>query len=455
MAGEFSKPTYVRVGNTPVAVVSADFNQDGKADLAVANRDDNTISILLGNGDGTFQPAVNYGGATPDSLALGDFNNDGKVDLVVAGYGVVNLLMGNGDGSFHPIDPGITGERPVAADFNGDEKLDLAVIQDGYVLCGSYYEKAFVVYPGNGDGSFQSSVFTYCGRVFGYVPRDFNHDGKLDLVSLFDYLGDYANFGEYAGDGDGVFQNPIVLKLSSGPALSLAATDLNGDGNLDVIGATSVGTIAVALGQGDGTFSPSIEYSTGYQSTAGGLVAQDVNLDGSPDVVATGYNGVAVLLNKGDGTFAAGSDYVVYAVANSGGVAVSDFNGDGKPDIAIVGGTVKSAVAILLNLGSHPAVGLSAKSLQFGDQQVGTTSPPQKVTLTDTGTLRLDISSITVLGDFLEKNTCGNSVAIGASCTVAIQFRPRAEGLRKGKVSITDNAKPPAQVIQLTGLGVQ
>jgi hypothetical protein len=77
------------------------------------------------------------------------------------------------------------------------------------------------------------------------------------------------------------------------------------------------------------------------------------------------------------------------------------------------------------------------------------------VTLTNTGTLRLDISSITVSGDFLEKNTCSNSVPIGASCAITVQFRPRGDGLRKGKVTVTDNSQPPVQVIQLTGTGVQ
>jgi hypothetical protein len=126
--GTFQKPQDFPVGYVPIDVVVGDFNRDGKPDLAVANAADNTVSVLLGNGDGTFQPARNYTvGSDPTALAVGDFNGDGKPDLVVNGTSGLNVLLGNGDGSFQATEfPGGVSSGGVG-DFNGDGKLDLVM----------------------------------------------------------------------------------------------------------------------------------------------------------------------------------------------------------------------------------------------------------------------------------------------------------------------------------------
>src|SRR6266478_8010713 len=138
----FGPPVNYPAGRSPWAVASVDLNNDGKLDLVVTNdiggNFRSTVSVLLGNGDGTFQPALTYKvGPSPTSVAIGDFNHDGKLDLAVAsptgtpnGYGLVTVLLGNGDGTYQPGDNYSAGQDPyyvVSADFNLDGRLDLAV----------------------------------------------------------------------------------------------------------------------------------------------------------------------------------------------------------------------------------------------------------------------------------------------------------------------------------------
>jgi hypothetical protein len=165
-------------------VAVGDFNGDGKPDLAVANWNSNSVSVLLGNGDGSFQAAQDFGaGISPESVAVGDFNGDGKPDLAVANFGsaTVSVLLGNGDGSFRPAQDFVVGRGAYSVavgDFNGDGKPDLAVA--------NFWSTNVSVLLGNGDGSFQAAQNFGTGG-YGSFPAsvavgDFNGDGKPDLA---------------------------------------------------------------------------------------------------------------------------------------------------------------------------------------------------------------------------------------------------------------------------------
>lgn len=214
---QFSGPTDYPVGTTPGNIAVGDFNGDGKQDLAVANQGSANVTILLGNGDGTFQQAREIGvNGTPAFVAVGDFNGDRKLDLAVA-EGLANIVLiflGNGDGSFQApeqFNTDISADYVAVADFNNDTRSDLLVSTEGSVG----------ILLGIGDGRFQSPIVTPIAyATAGYVAiGDFNQDGKLDVATGYGtghYL--YApfccpingNVTVLAGNGDGTFRPPVM-----------------------------------------------------------------------------------------------------------------------------------------------------------------------------------------------------------------------------------------------------
>ena len=436
-----SAPSAFGAGTNPDSAAVGDFNGDGKMDLAVANEGSDNVSILLGNGDGTFQAAVNYGAGTdPDSVAVGDFRGDGKLDLVVANYysNNVSVLLGNGDGTFQAaVNYGVSAPTSVAVgDFNGDGKLDLAVA--------NVFSEVSVLL-GNGDGTFQAAVNYGAGAEPAWVAvGDFNGDGKLDLAVA---NVDSNNVSILLGNGDGTFKAAVNYGVGTEP-VSVAVGDFNGDGKLDLAVANYGSNVSVLLGNGDSTFQAAVNYGAGAEPAC--VAVGDFNGDGKLDLavanVATGN--VSVLLGNGDGTFQAA---VNYGAGIGESVAVGDFNGDGRLDLA----SPSADVLVLLQI---PLASLSSTSLNFGNQLVGTASATEKVTLSNPSGPALTISSIAVTGtnatDFSQTNTCGTGLADGASCTITVTFKPAQSGPRTASVTITDNAAGSPQPIGLSGTGL-
>jgi hypothetical protein len=368
-----SAPVSYAAGTDPFAVVTADFNGDGRLDVATTNYADSTVSVLLGNGDGTFQPAqTSATGTSPTSVAVGDFNADGKLDLATANLGSydVSVLRGNGDGTFQaPNNLGLGSSlRSVAVgDFNGDGKLDLGVASNvyypatpGYTVCFStwygdycnyypgspaYYEGRANVLLGNGDGSFAAPSITDLG--YGYYTSaavaDFNGDGRPDFAATNP---DNATVGVLLGDGLGNLQAPAHFPTDSGP-WSVAAADLDGDGHADLVTANSnADAVSVLRGDGLGSFGPAQSYAAGTDPQS--VTVADCNRDGKADLVTADWDSgsVGVLLGNGDGTFQAARGYA--AGSYPGSVAAGDFNGDLFPDVATAN-AVSNHVSVLLN----------------------------------------------------------------------------------------------------------
>jgi len=336
--GTFQPVKEIQVASAPVTVVAADFNGDGKTDLAVPNNQgdtipgaSNAISILLGKGDGTFGIATDYKAPGPtQALQVADFDGDGKLDLAAFSFsstaaGTVTVLLGKGDGSFqvHGNYGGVASFASAVGDFNGDSHMDVAMLSRDDFLVN--------VLLGDGSGGLSSIVDSpIVNRNAPMTPDlfagEFTGDGKLDLVSTYLGLGGVALS---VGNGDGTFQAPQGTSMPGfGPIQTVG--DVDGDGKLDIAilysGPTS--GLATLFGKGDGTF------TTGPVTPVGALpsrmVAADLNGDGKLDLVACGLYTV-VLLGAGDGNFQV-------SAGNSGQQApatciVTDLNNDGKPDL--------------------------------------------------------------------------------------------------------------------------
>jgi hypothetical protein len=430
-------------GPDPSSIAVGDFNHDGKLDIAVVA---NNVTILLGKGDGTFQPTAYYTvGVGPYSIVTADFNHDGNLDLAVANSysSYISILMGNGDGTFRagPQSPALPAPENfiTVGDFNGDGRPDLAVLSRNNPC------KCISVLLGNGEGTFQDAVIIQPAFSIDSIGEgDFNRDGKLDIATAGNF-----SVNIFLGNGDGTFQYGASYPGEEAP-VAIAVADFNGDHKLDLAIANSEGgTISVLLGNGDGTFQPAVDYPLAFTNW---VTAADVNGDHKIDLVAANSiltsSELTVFLGNGDGTFQFGKSYPAGIEAYY--VAAGDFNGDGKTDLATPD-NLHQDVIVLLNTGVvafSPTVPLA-----FKKQKHGTTSAPQTVTVTNTGKTELKIFSMKAAGQFNMTSTCREIVAPGANCTINVTFSPKTQGAKSGTVTINDGASSKPQVIELSGTG--
>jgi hypothetical protein len=379
--------------------LTGDFNNDGNPDVALPSN--NGFCILLNDGTGKFSLANSYALPLPSlSIASGDLNGDGKLDLVFVTIDPLTLdwtldvSLGNGDGSFGAPAAYPQGVRTAGAnlipmalvDLNGDKKPDVVVLNQ--------YSSELNVLLGKGDGTFEAPASYFVGsRPNSFLVADFNNDGIPDFVVQSD-----AGLAILLGKGDGTFQ-PATFTASS--LWLLATADLNRDGNADLI-CSSGGNLQVFLGNGDGTFRALP--ATG-QLAGSGVSVIDVNGDGKLDLVQLGEvsvplippptTGVQVLLGNGDGTFGAPTQILNTVTLKSccvvvSSILVADFNRDNRPDVAVTVFNDQTStggdITTVLNIAQPPAPDflLSASSLSPAFVKPGS-SAASNVALTPIG----------------------------------------------------------------------
>jgi hypothetical protein len=369
----FTAPAFP-VGNNPVSQAVGDFNGDGHADLAVINQNSNTVSVLLGNGNGSYAPKTDYAtGTTPTSVVVGDFNGDGKLDLATANFGSksVSVLLGNGDGTFKPRTDIALTTTPVSltvGDFSGDGKLDLAVATED--LSNDYVN----MLRGNGDGTFQAPLSTISdsapkGITVNLEPYstirtgDFNGDGKLDLVVVNNHdfwtqrsglIYSGGTVSVMLGNGDGTLQAPQIFAVGTSPR-NVAVGDFNGDGRTDfAVGNYISGTLSVFMNTGGGSFTSS---SIAVPGSPFSLAAGDFNNDGRTDLaISLDINFAGADLDMFFGQAGGSLQSVAkYFAPDFVSLSAADLNGDGHTDLVgsiFAPANPSSLASVLLNNGN-------------------------------------------------------------------------------------------------------
>jgi hypothetical protein len=349
-------------GTSPVyhacGLAAGDMTGDGKPEIVTPNCSDNTVTIYVNNGDGSFQSGAYFAAASnnanttspttpyvyPEAVTIADVNGDGKADIISSNddAGDVTILLGNGDGTVKlPTVGYATGGYPfqpaIVADFNGDGFPDILIPDDEFSLA---YLKGY------GDGTFLAGLDFYSQtsdtgepESYGVATGDFNGDGIPDVV-VGNCCDSTVGVTVFLSRPDGSMQQGVNYG-SDGSLLFVTVADFNKDGNLDIAAADDGnGVVQIFYGKGDGTFTTGPTFATDTTSSEPyDLVAADFNGDGYPDLAVVNYIGstnsdVAILLNDGTGNFKPAVPYALSSWAWLG-IAAGDLNGDGKLDLAI------------------------------------------------------------------------------------------------------------------------
>jgi RHS repeat-associated protein len=355
-SGTFGTRNDFAIGMQAFSASTGDLNGDGFTDVAIGDIVNNTQAnalVLLGRGDGTFDRPTDFTDAAQD-VALADFDGDGDLDLAATTYNFENdapalgVALGNGDGTFQsPVysDAGVINVRSiVTGDFNGDTFPDVV-----YSITDNFGQQSLArLRLGNGDGTFAAGVnFTLGEGIAHLVAADFNGDGDLDLAASRSYSG-FSNvpfeITLLFGNGDGTFAAAVDVNILNSRAERIAAGDLDGDDDIDLVVGTGFNArVVVLMNNGDGTFADAVGLNANYTQTA--LALADIDNDDDLDIISALGSGQAAVVhrNAGNGTFPSSS--TITGSTSEGALLVVDVTGDGNVDLITEGSGVMQVLA--------------------------------------------------------------------------------------------------------------
>ena len=460
-------------GAAPWSVATGDLNGDGQADLLVTNYGANTVSVLIGNGTGSFAPPVDYNtGLNPVSVAIDYLNLDSWPDFVVCNWSssTFSVFLGTGGGSFAPsVDYSTSASRPISghlADVNGDGKVDfvLALRNNGLLE----------VRLGNGNGTFGAGTTYSTGAgTFPYsiALADVNSDFILDVAVGTDVAA--TTVGVMLGNGAGAFGAATPFTVGTQPS-AVALGDLNGDGNADLVSVgQSAGTVSLLLGNGAGSFGPKTDFVVGTAPFS--VEIGDLNLDGLRDLAVSNITSstLSVLRGNGSGGFDPKVDFALGAGPRL--VTLGDFNGDGKGDVVVPSANTNVA-CVLLNAtplpenfcpGNVVANGDFTDGLVPGSMPGGAvnswsvlTQTPQVVTDGCTAPGAIQMWGNQVVGESIQQQLPGLGFVAGKTYRVTVCYRwldnnpilPQYVRFRLAAASSAPNNYPPVAGYPVIGI---
>ncbi|MBI3657213.1 MAG: beta-propeller fold lactonase family protein [Acidobacteria bacterium] len=503
--GTFRSPATFGSVNQPLSIALADFNGDGRLDIVLSDYVNKAVAILLGNGDGTFQPQSKYNtNGYSYQLVVADFNGDRRPDIAVVSNGPIGtpgagvaVLLNRGDGTFpSPVtySPGEAFYSVASEDLNGDGKLDLVAANPN---------TGIKVFLGNGDGSFSPTPISVAipTRPYSLTVLDLNNDGAPDILAPSDTDGTLPVLMQSISPILRVVPSVLSFTAEQGGATpSPLSVFISNTGGSTATWSASASQPWVTLSQNVGTAPSAIMVSANSSSLTAGtytaiLTIAATGASNSPQTIriiltinparvvvtslafnpttvigpanTTGTVRISAAAQAGGATVNLSSNNSALQVPSSvtvpAGASSVSF---GATASSVTAQTVVTVTAMYNGVSTNstvtvnpalPAVSLSSNNLTFAAQPVGSTGPAQNVTLTNSGTATLAISSIAIGGansrDFTQTTTCGPSLPAGAACSISVASKPIAAGIRRAVVSIVDNASGSPHTITLTGIG--
>ncbi len=456
------------VGARPEGLAVGDFNGDGRLDIATSNGESDDVSLLLGNGNGTFQSVYSFGvGQSPMFLAAEDLNRDGLLDLAVAEAGDhrVSVLLGQGNGMFDRPTPYPSGQGPTSmalGDVDGDDDLDMVVVNSGRF--GHYPPFSWSVLLNQGRGDFMPAQRFEEQGWEGVFPTDVSL-ADLDGDGLPEVTVTWSQPSWRKPNGHvSVFRNQGQGRLipwhtvPAGFTLSaVTQSDVDADGDLDLL-VTSVFTdsVNVLLQLGPGRYTNPAYMGVGFSPAT--LACEDLDGDGAPDLMVTNRasQSVSILLGRGDGSFHPAGHYAAGAVPTATGIG--DFNDDGLPDLVTANSGSDDVSILLSGQAVIPSITLSTDTIRFAETLEAPAQRTVPVTVSNVGLGALRIAGVALEGPdahafSVDGASCvGVPLATGERCALHVHFTSTATGRHHALLRIFDNAPGGPRMVILRGI---